>query len=364
MLIWRNHQLAISETFIRAQARAMTRWKPYLGGLSFRAGAALEQPVIDLGGSGPLAAVDRRLAIRAGASPRLMRALRGNRIGLLHAHFLPDAGPVARTARLTGRPLVVTAHGYDVTSSLVTPGQLEPALRTAARFVAVSDFIAGRLVDLGAPASRVVVLPIGIAVPPDVQPTTRPRILFVGRLVEKKGPSDLLDAVALLPEPLRRTPVTIVGDGPLGNGLRHQAATLGLNVTFRGALAPDAVQDEMRDATVFCVPSKRASTGDAEGFGMVFLEAAALRLPVVTYTSGGTPEAVRDGITGLLCPEGDTRALSAALGQVLAEPAFGHALGSAGRARVVRDFDITDRTAALEDLYDRVVAQPPTRRWA
>jgi glycosyltransferase involved in cell wall biosynthesis len=94
---------------------------------------------------------------------------------------------------------------------------------------------------------------------------------------------------------------------------------------------------------------------------MVFLEAAAHRLPVVAYRHGGVPEAVADGVGGLLCAEGDVPALAAKLSRLLDDDALRERLGRAARARVVERFDITERTAALERLYDRVLdATAPT----
>ena len=117
----------------------------------------------------------------------------------------------------------------------------------------------------------------------------RAGVTFVGRLVDKKGVADLLDAFALLPEPVRSTPLTIVGDGPRVRGLRQRARQVGVDFVGRQSTRD---RPAARRHAVFCGPSQRAPDGDAESLGMVFVEAALAGLPVVTYRHGGVPEAV------------------------------------------------------------------------
>ncbi len=214
---------------------------------------------------------------------------------------------------------------------------------------------------MGVPTSKIVVQHIGIPLPtPAPYDGPRQGIVFVGRLVEKKGCGDLLAALDRLPQPLRSTPVRVVGDGPLRAELAETAQRLGLDVTFLGRQPPSVVADELARGRVFCAPSRTAANGDVEGFGMVFLEAAAAGLPVVTYDSGGTSEAVAHARTGLVVPERDVEALAAALGSLLLDPDLAQALGEAGRRRVVEEFQVEPLTAQLEDLYDRV-ARPVAR---
>jgi glycosyltransferase involved in cell wall biosynthesis len=89
---------------------------------------------------------------------------------------------------------------------------------------------------------------------------------------------------------------------------------------------------------------------------MVFLEAALAGLPVLSYRHGGVPEAVQDGITGVLVREGDVHTLGDWLGVLVSDPALARRLGAAGRERVINKFDIVARTRELESVYDEVVA--------
>ncbi len=114
------------------------------------------------------------------------------------------------------------------------------------------------------------------------------------------------------------------------------ASDLGLTVSFLGAQPPAVVERALASSRVFAAPSMRAANGDSEGFGMVFLEAAAQSLPVVSYRHGGVPEAVDDGITGLLVPEGDRAELASSVVEMLSNPVRARSMGRAGRREIRR----------------------------
>lgn len=350
--VWREEVLPGSETFIANQVAAMRRWTPALSGLRARANPLGVTPsfVVEDGSRSLSHRADRWLYWRTGTGPRLHRALRGS--ALVHAHFGPDGARLLRATQLARRPVIVTFHGYDATVPAAQLGvDYRPLFRHAARLVCVSEFIRGCVIAGGAPADKTVVLPIGVPVPSPAAAARHRRVLFVGRLVDKKGAADLLEAAAGLADP---PPIELIGDGPLRGALQRRAAELRLDVTFLGARPPAAVAEAMARSAVLCVPSRAAANGDREGFGMVFLEAAARGLPAVSYASGGVPEAVLDGETGLLAPEGDTAGLARQLAAVLDDPGLGARLGAAGRARVQSRFEIGACTQRLEALYDRL----------
>jgi glycosyltransferase involved in cell wall biosynthesis len=112
----------------------------------------------------------------------------------------------------------------------------------------------------------------------------------------------------------------------------------------------------MQEAALLCAPSRRARNGDAEGLPITVLEAAAHRLPIVSTSSSGIPEAVVDGHSGLLVGERDRPALRNALATMLLDPDLRHRLADAARAAVEDRFDIRTQTAALEVLYDATSA--------
>ena len=134
------------------------------------------------------------------------------------------------------------------------------------------------------------------------------RLLFVGRLVERKGVQVLLEALARL----RDRPgvrVRVVGDGPMRGALERQAATLGVadRVRFDGSVSTEELVRRFRECDVFVLPAVVDAKGDTEGLGVVLIEALSYGKPVIASAAGGIVDIVRDGETGLLVPPGDRR---------------------------------------------------------
>src|SRR5690554_622290 len=320
--VWREVWLADSETFVRDQVAALTRWEPFLVGLRRRDNVLGVTPDLAPLASNRLTEARTQYLGSLGLRRRIASALRAADVRVVHAHFGTSATQALPIARLAGLPLVVAFHGSDLTRTptmrwpfgATYRRRLARVFEYASSLVAVSEFIAAELVRLGAPEHKIVVRHIGI----DVDPTSPPPpargrrgIVFVGRLVAKKGVDHLLEAVALLPFELRaKHPLRIVGAGPLRDELEARAGELGVDARFFGHQSPAEVRRRFGQARVLGAPSRTAADGDAEGFGMVFLEAAAQGTPAVAYRHGGVRESVVDGETGLLAPEGDIAALA------------------------------------------------------
>ena len=367
--VWRDVWLPPSETFIRDQMAAMTRWQGVRIGMQQLPEPLVPADFAPFTGASSLQKLRGELLGTVGWERQYVNFLMEAEAQVLHAHFGPSAIRALPVAKRAGLPMVASFHGYDVTRvprlSLGRGREYRRRLRRlfdyADRLIAVSDFIADRLIALGAPESRVTVHYMGIDVrgidasTPLPPRSERQGIVFVGRLVPKKGVLDLLEAVAQLPGELRRTPITILGDGPLAEEARQQADAAGLDLTLAGFRTSDEVAAMLDRAAVFCVPSRTGPDGDAEGFGMVFLEAGLHGAPVVSYAHGPLREAVDHGKTGLLAQEKDVAGLAAHLTTVLQDDQLAERLGRQGRQRVLDSFDIRHCTAGLETIYDEVV---------
>lgn len=361
VVIWRSGLLSASETFIRGQGLALTRWQPvFLGATSVDSPLSAGTDVIAFpeGGRGFL-----RLRL-TGRSPRLCRLLAAARPALVHAHFGGDGWLVSRSAARVGLPLIVTVHGHDVTRQPHAGGvrglryrrNLRTMFRRAALIIAVSDHIRDRAVARGADPAKVRVHYTGVAVPPPAPDTPkRWDVLFVGRFVEKKGADDLVEALAALAD--LRPRVLFVGDGPLERRVRERAAALGLDATFLGAQEHAVVSRCMAEAKILAAPSKTAADGDAEGLPTTILEAAARGVPTVSTRHSGIPEAVTHGETGLLGAEGDRTALAAGIRLLLTDDALRARLGRQALAGARDRFDIDKQTRRLESIYDEVVTK-------
>jgi phosphatidyl-myo-inositol dimannoside synthase len=177
------------------------------------------------------------------------------------------------------------------------------------------------------------------------------RILFVGRLVDRKGADDLLRAFGSLSKELDGVSLEIVGAGPEMDRLKALALALGVDkrVRFFGNLTGRALYERYSMADVFAMPSKATST-DVEGFGTVFLEAALFGKPSIGTTTGGIPEAIRDGETGLLVPPQDVQALKEALEELLSDDERRELMGATAQEAALSKFTWKASTASLVGL--------------
>jgi glycosyltransferase involved in cell wall biosynthesis len=275
-------------------------------------------------------------------------------------------------ARALGIPLIVTFHGADatVTDAFARRSSYphrkyvseRPALQQNARlFIAVSAYIKDKLLAQGFPPERTIVHHIGVDTTffkMNGAPPREPLVLFVGRLVDKKGCRHLIHAMARVQRSNPRVALVIIGDGPLRPELEALARQCVERCEFLGAQPPETVRHWMQRARVFCVPSVTAPSGDSEGFGMVFAEAQASGVPVVSSLTGGVAEAVAHERTGLLVKEGDEEAIAHSIGRLLSDDALWRQMSTAGHDRVRREFDLHTQTRQLEDIYARVLHEP------
>jgi len=374
--IFRNTLLPLSETFIYEQARFVERFEVHFLGREQTGRFPLRNIHCHVPGGGAKGRV-RGLAYTLSARSRpLLHAVRTNGMRLIHAHFGVDGLYALDLARRAGIPLLTTFHGFDATRSaaaLLASGK--PAwirylfgrrrlAREGTQFIAVSEFIRDRLVRLGFPPSQVTTLYIGIdterfAPPSGSRPAQDRCIVTVGRLVEKKGTAYLIDAFARIAPHFPDLTCKIIGDGPLRGALEGTAESFGLGgrIQFLGFVNNDEVRDHLRRATLFCLPSVTARDGDAEGLGMVLLEAGACAVPLVGTRNGGIPEVIRDGENGLLVPERDPEALASALSESLSDEPMRRRIGEAARRDVEERFDIRTQTRRLEEIYGELIGR-------
>lgn len=371
--IFRSNLFRISEPFVWQQAERMQRYRArYLGRLRFGDGpqGAGSDVVEDLAPRFRIALAAWQMLSRS-VGP-YQRLLGERRPALIHAHFGIDGVYALPLAQRLGVPLVTTFHGYDATLStpalLTSPAWFRyPMHRRAlaqkgALFLCASEFLRQRVLALGFPEARTHVHYTGVD-PTSITPRTGAEetlnILHVARLVEVKGTRYLIAAFAKIATQHPAATLTIIGDGPLRAALEQLAASLGIRnrVHFAGAQPHAAVLAAMRRAAMLVLPSVTTTTGRTEGLGMVLLEAAATGVALVGSRQGGIPEAVIDGVTGLLADEKNVDELAARIDRLLREPDTRRAMGAAGRARIEQHFDIRTQTAALEAHYDALLTK-------
>jgi glycosyltransferase involved in cell wall biosynthesis len=155
-------------------------------------------------------------------------------------------------------------------------------------------------------------------------------VLFVGRLVRRKGVDDLLHAFAEVRSFVAEAKLVIVGDGPERENLERVVVELGLSgaVRFTGTLRGERLHEEYEKCDVFVLPSKAVKEDEAsEGLGLTLVEAAMHGKPLVGTTHGGIPEVIQDGINGLLVPPGDSHLLAEAITKLVKDKELARKMG-------------------------------------
>ncbi|WP_124728319.1 glycosyltransferase [Staphylospora marina] len=368
VLIYRNHLLPYSETFVVNQAEHLKRYEPVYAGSRRVSGLTLPEDRVMVVNEGGAAGKIREIGAKLFGFPDSFTS-RVARLGpsLIHAHFGPDGLQALDLAKRTGLPLLVTFHGYDVTTrdehaaSWSHRHYVRNRMRLAGEgtlFIAISRFIRNKLLEQGYPEEKVRVHYTGINLDffrPDPAVPRGRTVLFVGRLVENKGCRYLIEAMTEVGRTNPDVELVIIGDGPLRESLQRQAEAARVRCRFLGVRPVEEVREWMKRAAVFCVPSVEIHTGASEGIGTVFMEAQALELPVVSFATGGIPEAVIHGQTGLLAPPRDVAELARHLCRLLDDPELWTAMSRRARRHVEKLFDLKKQNGLLEDIYDECI---------
>lgn len=359
-----------SETFIRAQGEGLQQFTPYYVGSRQVKGLSLpSERILVVNRGGVLGAAQEGLFKLLGVAPRMYKQVQQLKPVLIHAHFGVCGAlalPLARTLKV---PLIVTFYGIDITmkdeyarrasiSHRIYFHQQKALQHETHLFIAISEFIKQKLLEKGFPSEKILVHHIGVdteTFQPDLDVLREPVVLFVGRLVEKKGCEYLIRAMAKVQAVMPEVELVVIGDGPLRASLENLAGSTLKRYQFLGVQPPQVVRNWMNRAMVFSVPSVTAESGDSEGLGVVFAEAQAMGLPVVSSATGGIPEVVAHGKTGFLAAERDWESLSEYILQLLKDSNLWQCFSSSGKERVQAIFDQRKLSKSLEDIYEAVL---------
>lgn len=305
--------------------------------------------------------VERIMYFHFGFAPKIREWLRDCQ--LVHAHFGLNGAIVTPFAEQLNLPLAVTWHGHDV-GGLLTHNrntiryrrlhQLAEQLFAYAKIhLCCSEELKTMLISLGAPPDRTIVHRLGINIQyfsPKGPRAKVPTILFVGRLVEKKGLDDALKAFAVVKKHIKNSVFRIVGQGPKYQYLKSLATQLNIedSIVFLGALPPSDVRDEMRSANVLIAPSYETAEGDRESGILVLKEAGACGTPVIGTKHGGIPEIIVDHKTGFLIEERDIEALAYQICTLLGDDTLQKKFSLSARAFIEREYDTVVQNQKLE----------------
>ena len=262
--------------------------------------------------------------------------------------------PLARAAG--AQRIIASTHGHEVGWSML------PLARSALRRIGdntdvvtyISSYTRRRFASAFGPQAALERVPPGVDTerftPDEVARAElraryrlggRPVVLCLSRLVPRKGQDMLIRALPAIRERVPGTALVIVGGGPYRTSLHRLAQTFGVaeHVVFTGGVPGDELPAHHAMADVFAMPCRTRGAGlDVEGLGIVYLEASASGVPVVAGRSGGAPETVLDGETGVVVDGWDVGAITTAVGDLLANPRGAAAMGAAGRRWVVENW--------------------------
>lgn len=369
VVLYRSDIFHYSETFILTQGEGLQRFTPYYVGS--RQVERLPPPAgrtIVANRGGVVGKAQEVLYKMWGVAPGLYRQVRKLNPVLIHAHFGPDGVQALPLARSLQVPLLVTFWGFDATVKdeharrsrrhRIYLRRREVLKREARLFIAVSGFIKEKLVEQGFPPDKIVVNYNAVDTEtfrPDPAVPREPIVLFVGRLVEKKGVEYLIRAMARVQAEIPDAELVIIGRGPLRPRLEELAMELLNRYRFLGLQPSHVVRSWMNRALLLGAPSVTASTGDSEGMPTVVLEAQAMGLPVVGTAHSGISEAVSHGETGFLVAERDWEALAKCIAHLLKDKALWQRFSRRGQERMRTTFSVHTQTRELEDIYDRVM---------
>lgn len=296
------------------------------------------------------------------------------RVDLIHAHWIVPQGLLAVLARrlrlIPGRIRVLcTAHGGDLFSLQRNAWQALKyyTLRHADHTTVVSTAMRDLLVEAGCSAGRISVRSMGVDLSTAFQPDTVDErnidLLFVGRLVEKKGVAVLVEALHLLQAEFPDLRLTIVGDGPDKTALQQRAGQLGIadRIDFTGAVPNDEVPRYYRSARIAVVPSVVSADGDQEGLGLVAVEALGCGCATIVSDLPALRDVVTHDDNGLVFRAGDAADLAGRIRTLLTDDGLRARLAARSRPSVVDRFDWQTVGAGYGTLIDRLLAVNPGR---
>ncbi|HET9361518.1 MAG TPA: glycosyltransferase [Vicinamibacterales bacterium] len=315
--------------------------------------------------------IDTFRSVRAVAQQaRLARHIVQRRIEIVHAYSFYGNVFAIPPSRLAGVPVVIAS--IRDRGPYLTPMQMrvqQYVCRLATRVLVNADAVKDWLLDQGYDPARIVVIRNGVDLcrfnaPGDPDAIRRelglapgvPLVTVVSRLNHLKGVEDFLRAAAMLADRYPTVHFLVVGEAGEPDVhyltvLTRLADSLGIGGRVRFTGLRSDVPAVLASSTVSVMPSLD------EALSNVVLESMAAGVPTVATRVGGTPEAIADGVTGLLVPPGDATAMAEAIARVLKDPGLAAALGCAGRRRIEERFSVDRMVEATEQLYVNLLAE-------
>jgi len=281
---------------------------------------------------------------------------------IIHAQFLLSGFVGVFVKRITGRRLVITAHGTDIYAIPQRGGFNKMYIKTIAHsdnLITVSNANKKRLTKIGLREDLITVIPNGrdISTIKDISTLKQERdkleITWVGRMVEVKGLQYLIKAMDNIVSGYPNAHLTLIGDGPLKKKFKRVVKELSIdsNISFIGFINNEDVMQYLESSDIFVLPSI------SEGFPVVILEAMAVAKPVVASNVGGIPDAVEDGNTGFLVEPKNPEQLTEKISYLIDHPEERKRMGNNGRRMVEEKFTWDKITGKIIGIYKNILGR-------
>ena len=282
----------------------------------------------------------------------LQKKLKKNKYNAIHAHWIIPQGMVCvivNTFFKAGSiPIICTLHGGDLyaLNGFVMDRLKKWIMEKCRHICVVSESMGKRCQELGVVSTPVSIISMGVDLKtrffpvPDVH-RRRNRIIYVGRLVEKKGVKYLIDSIKIIRETLSDVELIIVGDGPLRQSLETQVNNLSLssNIVFKGGLKQERLPALYSSAAISVLPSVIDSYGDQEGLGLTVIEAMGCECAVVASSLDAVKDIITDGKTGVFFEPGNADQLAEKIQALLSDDEARNIIAKSGRDYVVNRYD-------------------------
>lgn len=282
---------------------------------------------------------------------------------IIHGHFGLDSYRLIRLCKKTNIPLIVTFYGHDVS-------RLPREIRWKTRYkrmknyidwaISVSEDMKGNLAGLGFDSSWISTIKLAVdtnSIKFVHRKQARPKLMMVGRCVEKKGFIYGLEAIKKIKKMIPDITLDVYGDGTELSLLKEftRKNDLQKQVTFHGFTPNNKVFEALYNHDILMVPSVQAKDGDREGMPQTTVEGMATGIPVIAADHAGLPELVKNEETGILVPERNPDAITKAICKLVNHPELVQTLSTTGRKKIETDHNVNKQVEQTENLYKYLI---------